>query len=555
MRALAIALLLGLFAPGTAAAAKLERSADGTIHFTAGAGEGNYVSASHSSFPEGWSVESRAGVVGAPITPDLTDAPGCSPSGTNETVCTGAPALTRWVIDGLDGNDTLTTFGAASVVDGGDGNDYIRTGEQDDVLRGGQGDDSWLEGGAGNDTIDGGPGNDRMLPQDGGDDVHGGDGVDEVTYQYFYDDKPVSITLDDAANDGVPGAHANIHSDVEDMLGGEGNDYLEGDGDANRLRGGFETIRGNGNDILDGRGGRDAYEAGSENDTIRARDGIAEPVDCGDGTDTAVVDTIDTVTACETIDASAELEPDRDFDGYDAPADCDDHNSAIHPGASDAPENGVDEDCTDGDAQILDRDRDGYNRPADCNDNDAAVHPGAPEALDNGLDEDCLGGDAINYDRDGDGVGRPQDCDDADPARSPARPEVYGNAKDEDCSGRADPYQRLAAEVQTRWKPVKGGTKVVRLVVAGAPVGALVELRCQGGGCPPRQRVRVRRAGDVKLRRYLGGRRLRAGAVLEVRVTLRGTIGRVARFRFRKGKVPRRASLCLDPGATRPAAC
>ena len=196
----------------------------------------------------------------------------------------------------------------------------------------------------------------------------------------------------------------------------------------------------NGNDTLDGGRGNDILEGGDGNDTIRARDGFADTVDCGIGTDEATVDTIDTVAGCETVAASAELEPDRDSDGFDAPADCDDHDPLIKPGVLDVPENGIDEDCNGADARILDRDGDGFNVP--------------------------------------------QDCDDASRAISPGADEIRGNAVDEDCSGRADPFATPQAEIASRWRMTERGAKALRLIVSGAPAGAVVELRCRGGRLP-----------------------------------------------------------------------
>lgn len=50
-------------------------------------------------------------------------------------------------------------------------------------------------------------------------------------------------------------------------------------------------------------------------------------------------------------------------------------------------------------------------------------------------------------------------------------------------------------------------------------------------------------------------RRLRAGAVLEVRLTAKDTTGRVIRFKMRKGRLPKKTTLCLAPGANTPGRC
>ena len=68
---------------------------------------------------------------------------------------------------------------------------------------------------------------------------------------------------------------------------------------------------------------------------------------------------------------------DSDGDGFFANADCNDGNAAISPGRGDAPDNGIDDDCSGADAVNLDRDGDGFPRPLDCDDANAAINPGA----------------------------------------------------------------------------------------------------------------------------------------------------------------------------------
>jgi Ca2+-binding RTX toxin-like protein len=247
-------------------------------------------------------------------------------------------------IEGSNGNDRLSIF-SNDVPDakpiqmhGNGGNDEVEDvflSGAGRVLTGGAGTDI-IEGHGGNDSIDGGPGTDTTeewgIPSD-------------LTNQ-----PRATVSLDGVANDGRPGEGDNVVgierirvSVVGDYVGSDGADEIkvinpgnEGPSSLTGLGGndilvaedfddavdggaGNDTVRGGrGNDTVTGGSGRDTIygDATSShcswysckipfgNDVIQARDGEVDNIDCGIGTDTAVVDPIDVVANCETVDGS-----------------------------------------------------------------------------------------------------------------------------------------------------------------------------------------------------------------------------------------------------------
>lgn len=187
------------------------------------------------------------------------------------TVCTlaafaigGSTALAAdpLAVFGTDGNDTMTGTPAAESFYARGGNDKVSAAGGDDEL----------DGGAGADVL------------------NGGDGTDVVSYAGA---APVIVSLDGTADDGAAGEGDNVATDVEDVISGDGADKLTGSDAANMLDGGA------GDDRIDGGAGSDSLFGGAGDDTISARDGQADSIDCGDGTDTAIVDRVDVAAGCE----------------------------------------------------------------------------------------------------------------------------------------------------------------------------------------------------------------------------------------------------------------
>jgi Ca2+-binding RTX toxin-like protein len=283
---------------------------------------------------------------------------------------------------GNGGNDVLTGGSGASTVDGGpgndillggtgslDGNDTVTGGAGDDRVGGGRGADT-LNGGDGIDSADysihvnpvivtldevvndgeagendvigldvegaiGGSGNDVLIGNDGvnslsgnnGDDtLDGGLGADVLSggnqtdlATYANRNTPLSVDLDNTADDGVDGENDNVMTDVENIDGGTASDRLSGGAGPNHLRGngGADTLTGGaGADVFVGGAGADVFNGGADvdladysdrtNPTTIDLDGIADDGQAGEGDNVkADVENVTTGSGADNIVGSA----------------------------------------------------------------------------------------------------------------------------------------------------------------------------------------------------------------------------------------------------------
>jgi Ca2+-binding RTX toxin-like protein len=238
-------------------------------------------------------------------------------------------------LHGGDGDDTFTTAAAADggdTYDGGNGSDRLsyegRTnpltikvnkmaddgelGERDDVgptvetVQGGKGADNitmgdgddTLIGGPGNDILNGGDGDDTFMeigePQ-GADVMNGGPGVDTVDYSERSGDLTVTLCIPQQATcaaglcgclgDDGEANEKDALVNVENVIGGRGNDKLYGSAADNLLVGneGDDDLRGDtGDDTIYAGDGADKLSGGPGDDLLSGDNGL-DMFDGGDG--------------------------------------------------------------------------------------------------------------------------------------------------------------------------------------------------------------------------------------------------------------------------------
>jgi Ca2+-binding RTX toxin-like protein len=336
MRRLALVILAAtasLAAAQAAMASTLAVTGATTVQFTGVAAETNTVAVTRGATlytvtdpgstitPTAPCVTVNANTATCPVA-GITDVAAALGDGNDQVTLDATVTQVGVLLQGGDGNDTLTGAATADTLQGGAGNDTLNGLAGDDVLTGGAGDDT-LAGGDGDDSLSGGAGRDSVqggadddtIPDAGADvdpdTFSGGAGTDLIDYSDAA--VGVTVTLDGLANDGVAGEADNVGADIEDVTGTAKADTITGSAAANELNGGSgnDTLSGGagsdglngarGNDTLDGGPGIDALAAGPGNDTLRARDISADDVSCGGGVDSALLDASDVPRACEAV--------------------------------------------------------------------------------------------------------------------------------------------------------------------------------------------------------------------------------------------------------------
>src|SRR5215213_4212598 len=251
------------------------------------------------------------------------------------------------LVSGGLGNDVMRGSGDNDRMTGGDGDDQLFSGRGFDALSGDAGADSLTDEDPREvvtaDSFGGGPGDDTIRIRGGGDAVAGDTGNDTI----FEDDANEATDRIDGGPDadrwvldrtaGVTiqdrETTANVFHDVPFRDGAELEQELAGIeafGGTNRAdvinaalstgtterayngRGGGDVVVGSDRgDRVTGGNGRDVMSAGPGNDSLDAKagEGAAVPdefIDCGSGTDSALIDLLDpNPVGCETVARSA----------------------------------------------------------------------------------------------------------------------------------------------------------------------------------------------------------------------------------------------------------
>jgi Ca2+-binding RTX toxin-like protein len=264
---------------------------------------------------------------GAEFDASANDAGGCTlvepttatcPLGAPLSTSPDVPPLDAILLAGLGGNDTISApnfpDGTSVVELGGEGDDTLNGGPSEDVLVDGPG--------TGADTLNAGAGDDALLHNGGKDVLEGGPGSDLFLSVSVCDGERIIGGIG-GANDrdnaswarlGGGGVYANLATGVAGRVAGESPtcpgetfDHLEGISDLEGSEGSDVLIGDEASNQLLGHTGADIYRAMGGEDTVFANSGSRDlAIDCGEGTDAAVIDFATTIgdpapVGCESV--------------------------------------------------------------------------------------------------------------------------------------------------------------------------------------------------------------------------------------------------------------
>jgi hypothetical protein len=123
------------------------------------------------------------------------------------------------------------------------------------------------------------------------------------------------------------------------------------------------------------------------------------------------------------------------------------------------------------------------------------------------------------------------------------------------------PAKRITSPVGITWALRGKQISLVRLIVRRTPKRTKAQLRCSGKKCPfKRISSKKRRKGTITLFKAVKAtkalatkkRNFRGGQRLELRITAKGHIGKVVRYKLKTGKIPVGKQRCLPIGAKKP---
>jgi Ca2+-binding RTX toxin-like protein len=163
-------------------------------------------------------------------------------------------------IDGKGGDDTIKGEAGNDQLHGGSGNDMVEGATGKDTLFGDDGND-YLDGGDGNDILEGGKGDDSII---------GGDGIDTLTFLNANNSITFNLRENNQQYTGSDTGYDTVRG-IENVMGSQHNDTIEGD---------------SGNNVLDGGSGADMLSYEHAENSINVSLANTSQQDTNDGLDT-----------------------------------------------------------------------------------------------------------------------------------------------------------------------------------------------------------------------------------------------------------------------------